>query len=237
MISFVLLFSMSAGADELSPAEAEPVLWAGRMAVFGERKLPFIGTIEFRNDNYVLAEVTPTESGGFALSQRVCKVAFEKVAGGQASMSETAPRKMPVATPRFERVDGALVADAWASGWNADDHDEDGFPGIAVRVQAPLCGGTMHFASDASTMAVAKPHHGGIVGLASIRVAQEVHKVQGACLSLVTKDVTQDLRGHFVYLPVPSDTTCDTVPDEAFVDPMTLDTGELKPPVLPQEGK
>ncbi|TNE85688.1 MAG: hypothetical protein EP330_24870 [Deltaproteobacteria bacterium] len=226
------LLIASATADELQPTEPEPVLWAGRMAVFGERKLPFIGTVEFRNDNYTLAEVVETENG-YALQQRVCKVAFEKVAGAQASMDEKGPRAMPVAEPVFVRGEAGYAAQPWPSGWDASDHDADGFPGIAVRVSAPLCGGTMHFASDASTIAVAQPHHGGLKGLATIRVSQQVHKVQGACLALVTKDVTQDLRGQFVYLPVPADTTCDSVPDEAWPDPTTLDLTALSAPSLP----
>lgn len=209
-------------------------LWAGRMAVFGERKLPFIGTVEFRNDNYTLADVVVGEDGVITMKQRVCRVAFEKVAGAQASMSETAPRSMPIATPTFRpAADGSLAAEAWPSGWDDSDHDDDGFPGIAVHVSATLCGGTMHFASDASTVASAVAHEGGIKGLASIRVAQQVAKVQGVCLSMVTRDVTQDLRGHFVYVPVPEGTTCDTAGDEAWPDPMALDLSAITAPELP----
>lgn len=220
----------------MAAAEEPSELWAGRMAVFGERKLPFIGAVEFRNDNYVLAEVVREENGAIRLSQRVCRVAFEKVAGAQASMDPTAPRNMPVAHPQFVPVEEGYEAAPWTSGWDASDHDGDGYPGIAVRVSATLCGGTMHFASDArsSARAVARAD-GGLQGLAAIRVSQNVQKVQGACLALVTKDVTQDLVGHFVYVPVPADSTCDTVPESAWVDPGTVDLAGVPSPLLPPE--
>lgn len=221
----------------LSAQASEPdAVWAGRMAVFGQRKLPFIGTVEFRNDNYVLAEVVRGEDGTYRLAQRVCRVAFEKVAGAQASMDPTAPRAMPLAHPVFISKDDRLEAAAWVSGWDNSDHDGDGFPGIAVHVSAPLCGGSMHFSSDARSSAVAVPRDdGGIQGVATIRVAQYVQKIQGACLALVTKDVTQELLGHFSYVPVPAGTTCDTVPEEAWVDPSQLDLSSLSPPTLPAE--
>ncbi|MCO4748422.1 MAG: hypothetical protein KC912_26775, partial [Proteobacteria bacterium] len=144
-------------------------------------------------------------------------------------------RSMPPATPHFvPQPDGMLQADAWKSGWDASDHDQDGFPGIAVKVSATLCGGTMHFASAAETVARAKPHNEGIIGRANIRVAQEVHKVQGACLSLVTKDMTQDLRGVFGYFPVSADTTCDTVSEASWPDPTAFDLEAFEAPPLPE---
>ncbi|MCO4748307.1 MAG: hypothetical protein KC912_26165, partial [Proteobacteria bacterium] len=97
----LLLFQIATATEIPPPPEPAEVLWAGRMAVFGERKLPFIGTITFRNDNYVLAKVVTDATGAVTLEQDVCRVAFEKVAGAQASMDEKAFRSMPPATPHF----------------------------------------------------------------------------------------------------------------------------------------
>ena len=91
----------------------------------------------------------------------------------------------------------------------------------------------MHFASDATTVARAMQWDEGIAGVARIRVSQVVAKVQGACLKLVTRDVTQDLDARFVYRPVPADTTCDNIPDEAWIDPVELDLGPITAPALP----
>ena len=224
--------SQSTPTVEVQPPEAE--LWAGRMAVMGTRKLPFIGAVEFRNDNFALARVRRTAAGELELDQQICSVHFEKVAGAQASMDPIAIRKAPRAQIRFTlEDDGTLLGSPWKSGWDRVDYDQDGFPGIAVSVDATLCGGTMHFASDATTVARATQWDAGIAGVARIRVSQIVEKVQGACLKLVTRDVTQDLDARFVYRPVPPGTTCDNVPDEAWVDPVELDLGPITAPALP----
>lgn len=232
----LLLLHIATAEEVQEPERAEPALWAGRMAVFGERRLPFIGSVAFRNDNFVIASVTTGTDGSVQLEQSVCRVSFEKVAGAQASMKETAPRAMPVATPHFiPDGNGQLNADAWPSGWDANDHDSDGYDGIAVHVNARLCGGTMHMSSDAMTVARALPHEGGLKGRANIRVTQTVHKVQGACLSLVTKDVTQDLAAQFVYLPVPAGADCDSIGEDFWPDPVGLDLSAVEAPSLPAQ--
>lgn len=241
-MSWMLIISLAALATESGPLipeeesnDAEPLLWAGRMAVMGTRKLPFIGTVEFRNDNFALARVTRSSSGELELDQQVCHVNFEKVAGAQASMDPVAIRNAPRAQIRFSpESPGVLLGAPWKSGWDRVDYDKDGYPGMAVSVDARLCGGTMHFASDATSVARAIAWEDGLAGIARIRVSQVVEKVQGACLALVTRDVTQELDARFVYTPVPAGTTCDTVPKDAWPDPLAIDLGSMTAPPLPQ---
>ncbi len=208
-----------AKADVVSGAGAEPVLWAGRSAVTGTRKVPIIGTIDFRTDNYLLATVSRTEAGGYALEQQVCKVTFEKAAGASISLDEKAAGKMHTAYPVFEpHADGGFAAAEWPSGWGEEDLDEDGRPGMAVRVQAPLCGGTLHVASEAKSLATATLDGDRFFGDIDIHVDQQIQEVDGACLRWMSSDRAEWMKGKFVYTPAPADATCDTISE--WADPM-----------------
>lgn len=195
-------------------------MWAGRSAVTGSRKVPILGTIDFRTDNYLLASVTRTPTGGYALEQQVCKVTFEKAAGASISLDETAASKMKTAFPVFEPDDegAGFTAAEWPSGWGEEDLDEDGKPGMAVRVQAPLCGGTLHVASEAKSLArgafTGESFHGEI----EIFVDQRIQEVEGACLRWMSSDRAEWMTGRFVYTPVAAGATCDTI--DVWADPM-----------------
>ncbi len=209
---------------EAQPVEAvETVLWAGRYAILGTRKVPLIGDISFRTDNYLLAVVTRTETGGYSLDQRVCKITFEKTAGAKITMDESAPSLMPAANPVFEPTDeGKFDAVEWPSGWGTVDLDLDGYDGMAIGVQAPICGGTLHVASEAKSVASGTTDNGGLVGEIDIFVDQRIQEVQGACLRWMSSDKAEWMHGKFSYVPVPAETTCETL--STWPDPMPEDT-------------
>ena len=204
--------------------------WAGRIAIFGTRKVPILGHLEFRTDNYVLATVTRHDDGRIALDQRVCKVLFEKAAGAQVSMQQTGPQAMPHAYPVFYPADnGQWLADPWHSGWDASDLDNDGKPGIAIRVKAPFCGGYLHIKTNALSNARMLPMKGALAGSIDIYNEQFVLDASGACLTLMAKDHQQWMYGRLSYIPVPADTDCVNATDDAWPDPMTF-APDLKAP-------
>lgn len=197
--------------------------YAGRLAVFGTRKIPFLGKVEFRNDNYLMARIR-REGGALLVEQHVCKVVFEKVAGAKVRVKDpAATRKMPIARPIFQpQADGTWHAPSWPSGWNEDDHDGDGNGGIAFAVESGICGGTLHMASQARSEARLIADPAGWVGRIQVTVDQILLGVEGACLKLVSKGHRQAMNGYLAYTEVPADSTCDSVAEALFRDPVPL---------------
>ena len=197
-------------------------MWAGRVQLRGQRKYPFVGTVDIRSDTFVLATVR-TIDGERQLEQRVCDVDIAKAAGGEVTFKPSAYPAMPLASLRFiPQQDGSYHAPPWRSGWGSADLDHDGQPGIAVQVSVPLCGGTLHMSSYVDSEATARPYRGGLLGTIHSRLNQQTLAADGICLSIVSKDHIDSQTGTFVYLPVPANSTCATVPRSAWPDPSTL---------------
>ncbi|MBT3219046.1 MAG: hypothetical protein HN348_08140 [Proteobacteria bacterium] len=212
------------------PPPPPPELWAGRIAVFGIRKIPFLGKVEFRTDNYLLSEVTRAD-GMVSLEQKVCKIVFEKAAGAAVSMDPKGLLNMPKAYPVFhQNQEDRWNAPPWPSGWGEEDLDQNDRPGISVRVKAPFCGGELHVAAAAMSTAKTVPMNGALGGRIDIFTEQRVLGASGACLTLLAKDHAQWMDGRVAYFPVPAGTTCETVPESAWPDPMDV------VPEFPKEG-
>lgn len=202
------LLTVGSGASDPAP----PELWAGHQVVFGSKKLPLLGTVETRTDTFVLAEVKRT-AGGLELVERPCEVRFGEVAGARAEVSKAAVRSIPPARVQYREVqDGRWIAKAWRSGWDEADHDRDGQPGLTVRIDAPLCGGELHVATDARSIARALGSAGGaLTGELRVSVKQRVLGAEGACLGAVASDGEEKLRGWFTYVPVDAGATCESL--------------------------
>lgn len=194
----------------VAPAAAEapaPALWAGHIVVRGRRVLPFFGDLKPQNDTFVLAEVTPTE-GGYTLVQRPCRTEVAPIAGASVRFLPGADERLPVAEIRFEAVDGALVATGWENGWDDEDLDGDGHPGVTVIVDAPMCGGALYVASHTRSEGAAQRDGGALRGEVQVTVEQRILGAHGACLRLVAQDSRDGMAGRFAYTPVSPGTTC-----------------------------
>ena len=191
--------------SQASPATNDAVhveYWAGKVTVFGYRRVPIIGKVQFQTSNDVIATVEH-RGDEIAISQQVCSVNFDKVFGAKLAMDRTAPPRMERATPTFKRqADGSYVAGDWPSGWTQEDLDKDGFPGISIDVRAPLCGGELYMASRAMSTARVVDWHGAIAGEIRVTVKQIVLGTKGTCLSLMAKDHIQELPGFIAYEPI-----------------------------------
>ncbi|MFT4622726.1 MAG: hypothetical protein ACI8PZ_001382 [Myxococcota bacterium] len=200
------------------PARAPDALWAGTVAVLGERKVPILGTVQFRTDTNALADVWRVD-GGWLLSQRTCGVHFARTAGAQLHLAEHAPAAMPLSTIHFVASGDQWLAGPWPSGWNADDHDADGEAGITVNVKAPICGkGELHVESVATSAARGAPTTGvALAGDIKVRVIQTNHSAKGICLRLLPRETDETMIGRFAYRQVALGTTCEQV--TTFPDP------------------
>lgn len=187
----------------------EPVVWAGHQVVEGEKKVPVLGTLETRMDTYTLARVRRSGEG-FVVEQTACRVTFKKVAGTKIKMST---KHLPRTQTRFRLDDesGSVVGGSVVA-WGKRDIDEDGHPGMAIEVDAPMCGGTLHVANSSKTRARGRlDGRDGMRGTVDVVVEQEVLDAEGGCLSRMAKDSTERNTGRFAFTRVDASATCSSL--------------------------
>ena len=204
------------GISSAAPVQT-PISWAGHQVTLGSRWVPFKGKVRTRMDSFVIARAT-WEDGRFVLTQEACAVRFDKVAGVRVHMdARHLPRSVFTFTPRErdQTFDGRSRVV-----WNEEDVDHDGKPGMTIRVAARVCSGSLHVTNDSTTTATARFREGGTFGgNARVRVEQRVLGAEGACLSMVADDTSEQVDGPFAYTPVPAGTSCrDLSPDDWPID-------------------
>lgn len=185
-----------------------PTLWAGHQVMLGRRQVPFKGEVETRMDTFVLARMD--RSGDLVtLDQTACHARFSKVAGVTVHMNVQA-------LPRTRMVFSAKAGDDTLEGrsvvaWASEDLDDDGHPGVTVHVQAPVCSGDLYVSNISKTRATGTLEPERLEGKAKVHVQQQILGAEGACLSAVAKSTDERQSGPFAYVPVPEDSTCETL--------------------------
>ncbi|MFO0727800.1 MAG: hypothetical protein U1E65_28740 [Myxococcota bacterium] len=198
----VAIVSSDAGAAKLSSR------WAGHQVVFGERRIPFMGTLKTRTDTFVLAELSE-EGGALELRERPCHIEFAEVAGVKVRMEPETLERLPEVVVRFRKdARGQWAAGPWGSGFGASDDDGDGHPGVTLEVEAPLCGGRLYVRSEAESLARAQREGEGLRGELKVRLKQHILGAEGSCLSALASDSEERLSGKFRYAPVEAGTDC-----------------------------
>jgi hypothetical protein len=166
-----------------------------------------MGTKETRSDSYLLAKVKRV-NGGIEMEQLACKVTFKEIAGVKVSIPTDALLKLPPAKISFAPDGDGLRASPWHVGWDSEDIDEDGTPGLSVVVDASICSGKLHIASAARSAAVARKTDDAIMGKISVEVKQTVLGADNVCLRMFSSDTVEHQTGAFVYRRVDSGATC-----------------------------
>lgn len=193
--------------------EALPTLWAGHQVSFGQRKVPFKGKVQTRTDSFVIARLR-RDGQLIELEQTACQVRFSKVAGVRVHMDADAlPRTRMVFSANDESRE---LAGRSIVAWSSADIDDDGNPGMTVRVDAPICSGELYVANRSKTRATATLEGRRLEGKARVRVKQQILGAKGACLSAVAKDTDENQSGPFAYVPVPEGSTCATLMAEGW---------------------
>ncbi|MBU0550572.1 hypothetical protein KKF91_00025 [Myxococcota bacterium] len=182
-------------------------LWAGYQEVAGQRDVAVLGEVKMRNRAWFLARWRQ-EGERWIMEQEVCDVDFDPVLGSQVRLPLRALRRLPRAKAVFERWGKSWRARGWRSGWGAEDIDEDGAPGVTMVIDAPMCGGRLHVASDTITQAELRPEGQGWSARLRVRVAQKILGADSLCLGQVASDAQDRLRGFFRLAPVPEGSAC-----------------------------
>lgn len=194
----------------LAASDSERIVWVGHQITRGRRELPVLGDLETRTDTWVIAEVRHPDDRTIEIRERACRVRMAEAAGAQVSISDAQVQKLPEVVVRYTRAangDG-WNATPWRAGWDSDDHDGDGQPGLGVTVEAPLCGGRLHVASTVHSVARAWDAGGALAGQMKVKLAQKILGTEGACLGVLASDTAEQLTGRFAYRPVPAGATC-----------------------------
>lgn len=189
------------------PTTVETELWAGHQISFGERKIPFKGNVQTRTDTYILARVHKQENQ-LKLIQKACQVKVSPVAGVQVSVPAD---RLQVNAIQLVRDQNQDYQGSSRVRWQTQDVDNDGFPGMTVGVRAPVCSGDLYVTNDASTKATATLTDAGLRGFASVTIHQQVIGAKGVCLSVVAKDVKEQVRGPFAYTRVNGQEDCQSL--------------------------
>ncbi len=201
-----ILAALSGPVESPTTTAATPRVWAGHHVVFGKRKIPVRGTLRTRMDTFVLATMVE-QDGHLEIVEQPCHVEIAPVAGISVTMDA---RHVPPASMALKVDAGShhWVGSA-ENGWQDQDIDGDGHPGMTVSIDAPICSGKLYVSQSART--VARLHRAGdhISGSTHVSVHQTILGAEGACLSALARDSREVVTGPRAYAPVPVGTTCE----------------------------
>lgn len=215
--ALLLLSSGSAGA---APASEVPETWVGHQVTHGRREIPVMGTLETRTDTWVVAEARRIDATTVEITERACRVRVAEAAGARISIPDQAVRKLPATTVRYalHPQTGLWQAGPWRAGWDRRDHDGDGHPGLTITVDAPLCGGRLHVASEAQSIARARWEGPRFHGELKVKLSQTILGAEGTCLSVVSSDSEERLSGRLGYTRVEAGATCESLERAGWLD-------------------
>ncbi|MEZ4392422.1 MAG: hypothetical protein R3A48_15140 [Polyangiales bacterium] len=157
------------GAAEGPPSAFVDALigtWATRTRTLTEQTVPVLGTVRTTSRAYAIA-VFARAGSTVTVTERACRVVFDRSSLGTTSISDRAVQALAPATApiAFAQVGGAWrwsraarsVAVGWRPSMNADealpatrtdprvvDSDGDGNPGVSVRIMNLLANGSVY---------------------------------------------------------------------------------------------
>lgn len=205
MILWFTLLSAGFAADSAGE------LWAGQQITDAVRKVPVLGPIHTRTTVTTLATVVHDADGARVFIDRPCRITIDNDHGVKLHFDPAAVRSMPPVTFKFLPTETGFSAGPWHGGWGTADVDSDGNDGIAVRVEAPMCGGTLHIASNTESRATAVTSNAGLTGEIRVTIQREIVKASNPCLGLVDRHQTENVSGNFAWVPVPAGSTCESL--------------------------
>ena len=159
-----------AGAVDRPPSALVDALvgtWATRVRGATVQTAPIIGMVRTSSSAFGLAVITRTPEGELSITERACRVTFDRSTLGQTSLEDRAVQSVAPSTAplRFVRVGAAwrwqraarTVAVGWRPMTSAEetlpaaatdarvyDADGDGNPGVSVRIQSLLINGFVY---------------------------------------------------------------------------------------------
>jgi hypothetical protein len=144
-----------------------------------------------------------------SLVETPCKIAIRSDAGVKLTFTPEAVQRIPPPTIRYTADPGGALVGEWTGGWAEADVDGDGKAGFFVRVEAPVCGGSMSVATrTTNTGRATRAEGGGLNGTVAIALQRDLLSTSNPCLGLVPKHTNEAVQGVFAYRPVADGATC-----------------------------
>ena len=215
VLASMLVACLSAPWAHAASLAQGPQTYLGHQVVVGTVLVPVLGDIETRTDTWVLVTLTQ-QADVMRWVQRTCKVWMAPVAGVKSSLPADTLPKLPVAHIRLDRAADGDWRGAWDTQWTAADLDEDGFPGVSVRIDVPLCAGHVYMAMQTHTQATASWVGASLLGELQVTMRQRMLGASNVCLRLGRKQQQQAFIGVFALTPVADITDCDDISDDAW---------------------
>jgi hypothetical protein len=215
-----LLFTFAAllAADpEATTAAPRVEAWAGHQVLKGKRKIPIYGEKETHTENFLIAEIHRSK-GRIDIRQKLCRIEVLPIKGVTASMSEETVLRLPKSRTLFDvGTDGALAAQPWTTGWEAEDIDADGNPGATVQISGKKCAGAVYVSNHSTTKLVSgRASEDGVAGEISVQVKQKVLGASGLCLKLMAGDSEETQTGWFAFRRIPIGSNCRNLADKPW---------------------
>ncbi len=216
------LFALVALAEDSGPGAdlPAPQTWAGHQVSIATRKVPLLGSIETRQDVWMIGEVTDGPDGP-VIVETACRIDLKSTAGLELVFAPAAVRKLPKPTIAWKAAPDGTLAASWTNGWGHTDIDANGEPGFNVGVKVAVCSGSLEIASNTSFAGTATRVDGGIDGRVDLVIDREILAASNACLGLVPKVSKDAVKGSFRWRPVDAGATCESLAAAGW--PVTAD--------------
>jgi hypothetical protein len=216
MVRAVLVLAALLAAD---PGSAEPraETWAGHQVLTGKRKIPIYGEKETHTESFFVAEIRRSEKH-IDIRQKICRTEVRPIKGVTASMSKESVLRLPKAHIELDVAGGgALTAQPWTTGWQAEDIDGDGSPGATIHISGTKCAGDVYATNQTVTRLVSgRATEDEIAGEIAVQVKQKILGASGLCLKLMAGDSDENQTGWFAYRRVPIGSSCNTLATQAW---------------------
>ena len=193
----------------------EPALWAGHQVTVVTRSVPLLGNVETRQDVRMLSRVVDA-GDPITLVETPCEIKIQSNAAVKLSFPAGAVERIPPPTIRYIAGSDGEFTGEWIGGWDSLDVDGDGKPGFRVRVDAPVCGGSMSVASHTVTRGRATRAGGGLDGSVSIALKRDILSPSHPCLARVPKHPEEAVPGGVADRPVAAGATCSSLLAEGW---------------------
>lgn len=199
-------------ADTIETPPAGPFeTWAGIQVTQGSRRVPVLGALRSETTALTLAEVA-RDGDALLFVDRPCSIAVKSSHNVTLEFDPKGVAGMPPVTFRFVKDDaGRYVAGPWVGAWGHVDVDNDGVAGIHVRVDAGICAGYIDVASRTESTAIGDLDTQGLHGTIDVSIARDIVGASNPCLGLVDRHTVEQATGRFLWVPVATGSTCESL--------------------------
>ena len=200
----------------VSTLSASSTLYLGHQVMWGSVSVPLRGDLDMRTDTWMLVKMQSVKDGSFHWTQHDCKIRMSPIMGIETAFTDGAVARLPHTVGILSPVAEHSLKGAWQSTWTQMDHDQDGFPGVSVRVDMPLCSGSLYIAMNSQGRASANWVGGELIGEVDLTVARSFLGASNWCLRIGPDREQQALAGVFLLQPAKKIEQCSDVAADAW---------------------